>query len=118
MKEIRKQKKKKGKLSRPDRTNIRAAPCGEYYPPLAQAQPARARPRVPIFLYFSDFSEPISIQIRISQDLQYLFWIRLFLHVPNSKPWLSNRPTPLYIAPPPYIYVSLLEIPKSSPPKL
>jgi hypothetical protein len=55
MKEIKKQKKKKKRnLSRPDRSrpsrpNIRAAPCGKFYPPLAPGQPTLAPPESPDF---------------------------------------------------------------------
>jgi hypothetical protein len=51
-----------------------------------RSSPAPRAPDPRFSFIFFDFSEPISIQTRISQDLQLLFWIRLFLHVPNSKP--------------------------------
>jgi hypothetical protein len=72
----------------------------------------------PIFFYFPDFSEPISTQTRISQDLQRLFRMRLFLRVPNSKPYVPNRPIPLYIAPT-FVHLTFFRRnPKSSLPKL
>jgi hypothetical protein len=54
---------------------------------LSTREPVRVSP---IFFYFPDFSEPITFQTRISQNLQRLFQIRLFLRFPNSKSYFSN----------------------------
>jgi hypothetical protein len=38
--------------SRPSRPNIRAAPCGGFYPPLGHGQPARALLPLIFLLFF------------------------------------------------------------------
>jgi hypothetical protein len=103
MKEIRKQKKKK-KKSEPTGP-IPAQPAQHPHRRvrwiLSAARPhsARARrPTYPIFPFISSIFQNLSTQILISQVLQRLFRIRLFLHVSNLKPYLTNQPTPLYIA--------------------
>jgi hypothetical protein len=74
MKEIRKQKKKKRNLSRPDRSrpsrpNIRAAQCGRFYPPLSHGQPACVARSVPdfafIFLIFQNLSPLKYVYLKI-----------------------------------------------------
>jgi hypothetical protein len=119
MKEIRKKmKKKESEPTGPIPAQQAQHPRRPVRQILSAARPRSASAREPdfprFFFILFDFSEPISTQTRISQDLQLIFRIRLFLHIPNSSTDLS-----LYIwPPPPYIYVSFLEIPKSSLPKL
>jgi hypothetical protein len=66
------------------RINANARPCPQQDRATTMlTRPTETRgPFFPFSFISFRFSEPISIQTRISQVIQLLFWIRLFLHIP------------------------------------